>query len=221
MSRTFFPARAIFSAATLTAMLMGTACSDSTGPSTGEGSGGDSPNTQLPGGATAAPGDNSATPADTTTMASTPPKVAFAVVTNTSGYTGSVWAPKAGCYSPGAIIPRSLNVSGLKATDAPGSPFADQRIIAEVFLVHFEGGNWIRKVKRTVYADVHTYAVAASLPSVSFPLTYAGYYRVQVRFSWYGPNNSLQGTKWVDLNTAGDYVLWNGSRGFPGYCYIY
>ena len=226
MSRTLFSARAVLSAAALTATLLGTACSDSTAPSTENDSAGGSPKAQAPN----SPKDTTASVSDTG-ISSVPLKP---VTGSAVGFgIGRQCGLRAECY-PLHVL-RTGRAAGHGGRDLRENTRAysliPQVVQAEIILLRYNGSSWVpvgpQKVVNSGAALTSTtsYVKTAKLPTVAFQLSSSGHYRVKVLFSWWtvhGPfGMTLVGKKLVDLNSSSDYFPIGQSARGPYYCTIY
>ncbi len=227
MSRTLFSARAVLSAAALTATLLGTACSDSTAPSTENDSAGGSPKAQAPN----SPKDTTASVSDTG-ISSVPLKPSSLVQQSASGSVGNVAFEQnaTSCMSFGPAV-RQVTVGGIYVENTRAYSLIPQVVQAEIILLRYNGSSWVpvgpQKVVNSGAALTSTtsYVKTAKLPTVAFQLSSSGHYRVKVLFSWWtvhGPfGMTLVGKKLVDLNSSSDYFPIGQSARGPYYCTIY
>jgi hypothetical protein len=238
MSRALFHPRAILSATALTVALLGTACSDSTAPTTGQGSGGGSPKAQLPGGPTAAPGDAAAAPKDTaasgdTTAATAARKPAFLIQETWWAQRpylrpGNVRIPlqqSTACVS-NDLLGRNIAVSGMQvgALGIQMAPSIPQivRVLVSFYRWNPTSQSWQLWTKR--YWDSPDQSNAwvsnyTSVPTISFSPDRSGYYSVKVRVEWWFPQ-SLEAYRMFAMTSSTDYTTFGNSWVGNGFCYI-
>jgi hypothetical protein len=198
----------------LTVALLATACSDSTGPSTGtEGSDVGSPSAPLPGSSAQTP---SALPAG--------PQLAAATISSTWGQVGRVATPYPSARCWGTNTPVATEVSRrlslLGATVDPAQVMGpSERVSQQVFLYKWTSTGWTAFPPRIATKSVGP----VTMPTVTFSELTPGYYKVVTRFTWsvYTTSGwSTIGSKVVNYSMASDYTAAYGGQAGPGYCYL-
>lgn len=243
MSRTRFHPGAILAIATITAALFGTACSDSTGPASEEGSAGASPTTQLPGDTSATPAGSHAPPApaageapkvnwqapgDTTTPAPEPNFLLRHSAWRTEWATapGPVGIPQGAAlctWLPTIPQSRQIQVAGIKVGATGGkSAYFDQYVTAEVWFYRSNGTAWVPLGMSPANASMPGYRTDGALSTAKYPAS-LGSYKVVIRFTWW----ARLSTGWIqtagatyDFNARAEYQGGLGASAGPGYCTI-
>jgi hypothetical protein len=231
MPRTPFYPRAILSVAALTAALLGTACSDSTGPSKEEGPAVASPTTEVPGGGTTVPADivrQLAELGHPSEISRRAPGDTTAAPTGINAYVTSMpWADRRYSPAPGLVrVPRAvtqcldfgigrlIDVAGIDAFSTGGNALVfDRYVTAEVWIYRYNGTSWVYHKGTQVGADLTS---VVRIPEVAIAVK-SGSYHVKVRFTWWANVNG-----WV--KTAGIIYAFDRREEYagditgPGYC---
>ena len=198
----------------LTAALLATACSDSTGPTTGaEGSDAGSPSTPAAGSS-----------AQTASAVPAGSQLASATITSTSGQVGEVRTPypSARCWGTNTPIATEVSrrLSLLGATVYPAQVMGpSERVTQQVFLYKWTSTGWTAFPPRIATKTVGP----VTMPTVTFSNLTPGHYKVVTRFRWsvYRTSGwSTIGSKVVDYSSASDYTGAYGGQAGPGYCYL-
>ena len=237
MSRSRFPARAILSTATLSAILLATACSDVTAPSTAARAGGGSP-AQAPADTMPAPDEGVVLNHEPVTPSSLPEsgsrdsaassmKPSFAILSGSFGSPGDLktYSGAVSCVGAGrglALI--NLKVPGVlvSSTHLYGNNY--QYVVAEVYLYRLVGGTWVYQGWAPGSARLPTIAPVASVnQDIFLSVTTAGLYRVTMKLTWHvwtGTSYVKVGWRTLDFAHAVDYSVGAGTTAGPGYCRV-
>jgi hypothetical protein len=238
MSRSRFPARAILSTATLSALLLSTACSDATAPSAAERVAGDSP-AQSPADTIRAPGQDvvpNHEPSEPPSLTQSGPrdpaassiKPSFALLTGSNGSPGALktYSGAVSCvgFGPGQGALINLKVPGVLVTSSNSYMNNYQYVIGEVFLYRLVGSTWVYQTYAQAEARLpYTAPVASVTQNIPLTALTSGLYRVTMRLTWYvwtGTTYIKVGWNTLDFAHAADYSVGGGTTAGPGYCRV-
>ena len=233
MSRSLFPAR-VLSAATLSAMLLGTACSDSTAPVTEQEPAAAAPAEHSPAAPASPGGDTPAEPLDTATSGVTPVTPTISSIVQTANWVkypfstlpGIAARPSRSALCANVLGQRTLTFGGVQVTNLDYQQ-GRQFVFVQVRLWRYNSS-----LRQWQDIDTRDWSVPylqylgrtwLSVPSVMFQPTRAGLYTVTVHARWYvwdTPHADRQ----LGLNLATDFDSRLGiagqSSGGVGYCYM-
>jgi hypothetical protein len=228
MSRSLSPAR-LLSTATISAMLLGTACSDSTAPSTEH-----APSAAAPAERPASPGgDTPSESQDTSTSGLTPVKPTISAVVRTFDWVKYPFSLP-GIAAPSSRSAFCANIMGYRHVSFAGVQVTnlDYQQGRQAMLVQIQLSRYNAALNRWDNVAVRNWQVPytqfvtrqwMSVPAVDFSPLSAGYYSVTVQASWY-VWDVLHAQRRLALNSATDFdpsfgIVGQSVSGI-GYCYI-
>jgi hypothetical protein len=236
--RNTWQSRAVLSAAALTAILSGAACSDSTAPSTGENSSSPSSTTpapvkkdsipagilaQLPAIADASKGKNLPAAGDATAVPLKMSALAWSTPWSDRLYAsgpGFVSVPSGAASCANLSGFRYVGVQGIFVGATPGpSARMKQYVTADVWL--YRNGTYQMGQRVGVPLD---YGISSgTLGSALFPLSSGGTYHIRVQFIWWVSVTTgwvQTAAQTVDFNGRPEYWAGYGSVAVAGSCTI-